>query len=142
VRYESSQKGASADPSFADSAISCKNFVKQRSRNSAKIRIESTKIQIGVEARQVYLLDCFVWRFKKDLITLTMMLFLLFLASIHSAWSRHDSSISENAAGNTVHTVPLGSEATFHWRCDSRDRSPLLFVYRKEYNFSYFGTCL
>lgn len=51
---------------------------------------------------------------------LTMMLFLLVaLTGIHSGWSRRrDSSIGENIAGDVVHTVPLGSEATFHWRCD------------------------
>ncbi|XP_011700718.1 PREDICTED: tyramine beta-hydroxylase [Wasmannia auropunctata] len=49
----------------------------------------------------------------------TMMLFLLVvLAGIHSGWSRRDSSISENVDGNAVHTIPLGSEVTFHWRVD------------------------
>lgn len=50
---------------------------------------------------------------------LTMMLFLLVaLAGIHSGWSRRDSSIGGNVVGDMVHTVPFGSEATFHWRCD------------------------
>jgi len=56
-----------------------------------------------------------------------MMLFLLIaLASIHSSWSQRDSSMDENIARNAVHTIPLGSEVTFHWRCDfEQDRLQL-----------------
>lgn len=49
-----------------------------------------------------------------------MMLFLLLLVAlvgVHSSWSRHPFSIAENVPANTIHTIPLGSEATFNWKC-------------------------
>lgn len=48
-----------------------------------------------------------------------MMLFLLLLValvSVHSSWSRH-FSVAENVPANAIHTIPLGSEATFNWKC-------------------------
>ncbi|KAH0954644.1 hypothetical protein HN011_004179 [Eciton burchellii] len=48
------------------------------------------------------------------------MLFLLLITfvCIHSGCSQDDVSFAENVASNTVHMIPLGSEATFHWRVD------------------------
>ncbi|KAL0125166.1 hypothetical protein PUN28_004359 [Cardiocondyla obscurior] len=51
------------------------------------------------------------------MLTITLLL-LVALTGIHSGWSQRDSSVGENVAENTVHTIPLGSEATFHWRVD------------------------
>ncbi|KAL6436582.1 hypothetical protein ACFW04_004803 [Cataglyphis niger] len=50
-----------------------------------------------------------------------MMLFLLLLivlVGVRSSWSRHDSSIAENVPVGAIHSVPLGSEATFYWKVD------------------------
>ncbi|XP_011167262.1 tyramine beta-hydroxylase [Solenopsis invicta] len=59
-----------------------------------------------------------------------MILFLLVaLAGIHSGWSRRDSSTGEHVVGDTVHTVPLGSEATFHWRVDLMNKLVIVEIH-------------
>lgn len=45
------------------------------------------------------------------------LLLLVALVGVHSSWSRHDSSIAENVSASAIHSVPLGSEATFYWKC-------------------------
>ncbi|EFN73526.1 Tyramine beta-hydroxylase [Camponotus floridanus] len=47
-----------------------------------------------------------------------ILLLLVALVGVHSSWSRHPFSVAENVPANAIHTIPLGSEATFNWKVD------------------------